>query len=116
MLIIISVAIISIWVGACIWRRRYLKKKERMDEMRKNQAARTSGTGPWAPGSGVNMQSGGGVLSSAHTGGPTVPHPQPAVRHLKSTTSPAVKEMSETKGKGKERGKTTWVALSSASR
>ena len=109
MLIVMFVGIVSIWVGACIWRRRYLKKKERMYEMRKNQAARTSGRGQWAPGSGVNVKSGGGVLNSAPAGGATVPHPQPATRQLKSATGPAAKEKSETKGKGKETEKMQWV-------
>lgn len=30
MLVILVVAIAGIWVGACIWRRRYLKKRERL--------------------------------------------------------------------------------------
>ena len=29
------VAIIGIWTGACIWRRKYLKKKDRMYELGK---------------------------------------------------------------------------------
>ncbi len=35
MLIIVFVGIAGIWVGACIWRRKYLKKKDRMYELGK---------------------------------------------------------------------------------
>ncbi|KAI0013536.1 hypothetical protein F4779DRAFT_400557 [Xylariaceae sp. FL0662B] len=35
MIIIIGVGIIGIWVGACIWRRKYLKKKDRLYELGK---------------------------------------------------------------------------------
>jgi hypothetical protein len=35
MIIIVVVGIAGIWVGACIWRRKYLKKKDRMYELGK---------------------------------------------------------------------------------
>lgn len=35
MIVIIVVGIIAIWAGACIWRRKYLKKKDRMYELGK---------------------------------------------------------------------------------
>ncbi|RYP57086.1 hypothetical protein DL769_009706 [Monosporascus sp. CRB-8-3] len=35
MIIIVFVGITGIWVGACIWRRKYLKKKDRMYELGK---------------------------------------------------------------------------------
>jgi hypothetical protein len=35
MIIVIIVGIIAIWTGACIWRRKYLKKKDRMYELGK---------------------------------------------------------------------------------
>ncbi|KAI5927568.1 hypothetical protein F4810DRAFT_270591 [Camillea tinctor] len=35
MIVIVVVGIIGIWVGACIWRRRYLKKKDRLYELGK---------------------------------------------------------------------------------
>ncbi|KAI1322222.1 hypothetical protein F5Y16DRAFT_51605 [Xylariaceae sp. FL0255] len=34
-IVIVVVAIIGIWTGACIWRRRYLKKKDRLYELGK---------------------------------------------------------------------------------
>jgi|SRR4051812_40614463 hypothetical protein len=42
MLIVIIIAIVGGWVGACIWRRAYLRKKERQFEMRPPAI-------PWAP-------------------------------------------------------------------
>ncbi|KAI1382040.1 hypothetical protein F4677DRAFT_12912 [Hypoxylon crocopeplum] len=54
MIVIIVVGIIGIWVGACIWRRKYLKKKDRMYELGKglpsNVAVNTQGNlvGPGA--------------------------------------------------------------------
>lgn len=35
MIVIIVVGIAGIWIGACIWRRKYLKKKDRMYELGK---------------------------------------------------------------------------------
>ncbi|KXJ91438.1 hypothetical protein Micbo1qcDRAFT_175640 [Microdochium bolleyi] len=34
-IVVVIVAIIAIWTGACIWRRKYLKKKDRMYELGK---------------------------------------------------------------------------------
>lgn len=54
MIVIIVVGIAGIWVGACIWRRKYLKKKDRMYELGKglpsNVAINTQGNlvGPGA--------------------------------------------------------------------
>lgn len=35
MIVIVVVGIAGIWIGACIWRRKYLRKKDRMYEMGK---------------------------------------------------------------------------------
>lgn len=35
MLIVVFIGIAGIWVGACIWRRKYLKKRDRMYELGK---------------------------------------------------------------------------------
>ena len=35
MIVVVFVGITGIWVGACIWRRKYLKKKDRMYELGK---------------------------------------------------------------------------------
>jgi hypothetical protein len=35
MIVIVVVGIGGIWIGACIWRRKYLKKKDRMYELGK---------------------------------------------------------------------------------
>ncbi|KAI1434602.1 hypothetical protein GGR50DRAFT_393656 [Xylaria sp. CBS 124048] len=34
-IVVVVVAIIGIWVGACVWRRKYLKKKDRLHELGK---------------------------------------------------------------------------------
>jgi hypothetical protein len=55
MIVIIVVGIAGIWVGACIWRRKYLRKKDRMYELGKGLpstvAVNTQGqlVGPGAP-------------------------------------------------------------------
>ncbi|KAF6822603.1 integral membrane protein [Colletotrichum plurivorum] len=52
MLVILVVAIAGIWVGACIWRRRYLRRKDRMYELGKHAHKGPSGI---IAGSGVNV-------------------------------------------------------------
>jgi hypothetical protein len=48
MLVIIVIGIAAIWIGACIWRRRYLKRKDRMYELggKHGSAAAHSSWGP----------------------------------------------------------------------
>ncbi|KAJ2899560.1 uncharacterized protein MKZ38_002993 [Zalerion maritima] len=108
MIVVIFVGIVGIWVGACIWRRHYLKKKERMYEMGKHNAARTSGTGPWAPGSGVNVRYGDNVNPGPpnESAPPSnIPHPNAAVLN-----PPAFEEKQpKSKGKGKGKEKKKWV-------
>lgn len=48
MIVILVVAIAGIWVGACIWRRRYLKKKDRQTSLGQKHSG--SATRPsWGP-------------------------------------------------------------------
>lgn len=48
MLIILVVGIVSIWLGACFWRRHHLKKRERSQTLGKQVLGRN--TAPSAPG------------------------------------------------------------------
>lgn len=48
-LVIMVVAVIGIWIGACIWRRRYLKKKDRQYSLGMKQSGSTSRPS-WGPG------------------------------------------------------------------
>lgn len=50
-LVIMVVAIVGIWIGACIWRRRYLRKKDRAYALGTN-LARTTGSGRVVPNAG----------------------------------------------------------------
>ncbi len=47
-LVIMVVAIIGIWVGACVWRRRYVRKKDRVYALG-NNLARATGSGRVVP-------------------------------------------------------------------
>jgi len=49
MLVVLTVAIVGIWVGACIWRRRYLKKKEHQRTWNQKQSGSQSRPS-WGPG------------------------------------------------------------------
>jgi hypothetical protein len=40
-LVIMVVAIVGIWVGACVWRRRYLRRKDRVYALGTHQARAT---------------------------------------------------------------------------
>lgn len=62
------VAIIGIWVGACIWRRRYLRKKDRVYALNTN-LAHTTESGRIVP----NASSQGSV----HVPGPGMFDPAP---------------------------------------
>ncbi|KFA63629.1 hypothetical protein S40285_03181, partial [Stachybotrys chlorohalonatus IBT 40285] len=48
MLVILVVAIAGIWIGACIWRRRYLRKKERQSTVVQKQSGSASHPS-WGP-------------------------------------------------------------------
>lgn len=110
MLVVMFVGIAGIWIGACIWRRRYVRKKERMIEMGKNNAARASGTGQWAPGSGVNVQYGDGVLSAPPNGmAPPTNIPRPNSNVMSPALFEEKPDESVGRGKGKEKEKKKWI-------
>ncbi|KAI0890101.1 uncharacterized protein GGS22DRAFT_8486 [Annulohypoxylon maeteangense] len=75
MIVIIVVGIAGIWTGACIWRRKYLKKKDRMYELGKglpsSVAVNTQGNlvGPGARDS--NYSSQGAFMSGSGNAGYT---------------------------------------------
>ncbi|TDZ41489.1 hypothetical protein CTRI78_v009593 [Colletotrichum trifolii] len=71
MLVILVVAIAGIWVGACIWRRRYLRRKDRMYELGKHAHKGPSGI---IAGSGVNVNQ-AGIVSGP---GSFMPGPPPS--------------------------------------
>jgi hypothetical protein len=54
MIVILVVAIVGIWIGACIWRRRYLKKKDRQTSLGQKHSGSASrpSWGPPVTGSG----------------------------------------------------------------
>ncbi|ORY60199.1 uncharacterized protein BCR38DRAFT_412384 [Pseudomassariella vexata] len=71
MIVIVVVGIAGIWIGACIWRRKYLKKKDRMYELGKGLpstvAVNTEGN---LVGPGVKRGAGQpGMFMSGHTDG-----------------------------------------------
>ncbi|AEO53794.1 hypothetical protein MYCTH_2295600 [Thermothelomyces thermophilus ATCC 42464] len=55
-LVIMVVAIVGIWVGACVWRRRYLRKKDRAYALNTN-LAHTTGSGRVVPNAGSSAGS-----------------------------------------------------------
>jgi hypothetical protein len=63
------VAIVGIWVGACIWRRRYLRKKDRVYALGTNLARATE--------SGRVVPNGGSSAGSVHVPGPGMFDPAP---------------------------------------
>ncbi|OTB06720.1 hypothetical protein M426DRAFT_106780 [Hypoxylon sp. CI-4A] len=73
MIVIVVVGIAGIWIGACIWRRKYLRKKDRMYELGKglpsNIAVNTQGNlvGPGARDS--NYSNPGAFMSGSGTAG-----------------------------------------------
>ncbi|KAF5527217.1 hypothetical protein CGCA056_v000342 [Colletotrichum aenigma] len=71
MLVILVVAIAGIWIGACIWRRRYLRRKDRMYELGKHAHKGPSGI---IAGSGVDVNHAG----LAQGPGSFMPGPGPA--------------------------------------
>jgi hypothetical protein len=68
-LVIMVVAIVGIWVGACIWRRRYLRKKDRVYALGTNLARATE--------SGRVVPNGGSSAGSVHVPGPGMFDPAP---------------------------------------
>lgn len=54
-LVIMVVAIIGIWIGACIWRRRYLRKKDRQFSLGQKHSGSASHPS-WGPGVGPDSE------------------------------------------------------------
>ncbi|ROT35669.1 hypothetical protein SODALDRAFT_71990 [Sodiomyces alkalinus F11] len=78
-IVIMVVGIAAIWIGACIWRRRYLKRKERASQSGKHTSATAF---PTAGGSSLHAsQSGGGSPNSSDRSGPGVFMPGTAVAY-----------------------------------
>ncbi|KAJ9157400.1 hypothetical protein NKR23_g389 [Pleurostoma richardsiae] len=62
-IVVVVVAIAGIWIGACIWRRHYLRRKDRQYALGKTLGASTrSGTNPYGHGG-----AGGGAASNANS-------------------------------------------------
>ncbi|KAJ3495988.1 hypothetical protein NLG97_g2998 [Lecanicillium saksenae] len=57
MLVVLVVAIAGIWIGACIWRRRYLRRKDRQTSLGQKQSGSTSRPS-WGPTAMPNSESG----------------------------------------------------------
>lgn len=70
MIVIIVVAIVGIWVGACIWRRRYLKKKDRQSSLGQKHSGSASrpSWGPPVTGSGNVVPTAPGMVSASDNG------------------------------------------------
>lgn len=52
MIVVLVVGIAAIWIGACVWRRRYLRKKDQMALAPKHSGGATNPSwGPTVPGS-----------------------------------------------------------------
>ncbi len=61
MIVILVVGIAAIWVGACIWRRRYLRRKDRQSTLGQKQSGSASQPS-WGPGL-QNSESGAGFYA-----------------------------------------------------
>lgn len=57
MLVVLVVGIAGIWIGACLWRRRYLKKKDRQSTIGQKQSGSASHPS-WGPGFAENAAAG----------------------------------------------------------
>ncbi|KAF2970187.1 hypothetical protein GQX73_g3356 [Xylaria multiplex] len=83
-IVVVVVAIIGIWTGACIWRRKYLKKKDRLYELGKGLpstvAVNTHGNIVGTNARDSTISNGPGVFMSGPGGAPTE---QPETRRSK---------------------------------
>lgn len=52
MLVVLVVGIAGIWIGACIWRRRYLRRKDRQTSLGQKQSG-SANRPSWGPGTGM---------------------------------------------------------------
>lgn len=91
MLCVLVAAIAGIWVGACIWRRRYLKKQERQKTWAQKQSGSASHPS-WGPGGE------GGVVETRPPIGSTPPSDDPAAA---GTFMPNAHDSAMEKGKKK---------------
>ncbi|KAM0509573.1 hypothetical protein D7B24_001476 [Verticillium nonalfalfae] len=74
-IVILIVGIAGIWIGACIWRRRYLKRKDRSNQFGKHTSATAfpahGGSSAHVPGPGATeAQSGPGMFMPSAAPGP----------------------------------------------
>lgn len=74
-IVILIVGIAGIWIGACIWRRRYLKRKDRSNQFGKHTSATAfpahGGSSAHVPGPGATeAQSGPGMFMPSAASGP----------------------------------------------
>jgi hypothetical protein len=111
MLVILVVGIAGIWVGACIWRRRYLKKKDRMYELGKHSGSGSAAAthSSWGPGAGsaAHVPYGDGVRSAPPRPAQAVSGPgvfMPAA-HRAAAPAPAIYDEKPKKTKEKKK----WV-------
>ncbi|OAA77052.1 hypothetical protein LEL_06736 [Akanthomyces lecanii RCEF 1005] len=62
MLVVLIVAIAGIWIGACIWRRRYLRRKDRQTSLGQKQSGSASRPS-WGPGTAVPKSDSGAPIT-----------------------------------------------------
>lgn len=99
MLVVLVVGIAGIWIGACIWRRRYLKRKDRQSTLGQKQSGSASHPS-WGPG-----------FSEPNTGGVTmVPSPQSDDPAAKGAFMPGATAAALEKGEEKKKNK--WLSKS----
>jgi hypothetical protein len=96
MLVILVVGIAAIWIGACIWRRRYLKKKDRQSTLGQKQSGSASHPS-WGPG----FSEPSGVLAVS----PQTEDPAAKGSFMPGATAAALE-------KGEEKRKSKWMSKS----
>ncbi|KAF4452645.1 integral membrane protein [Fusarium austroafricanum] len=95
MIVVLVVGIAAIWIGACIWRRRYLRKKDRQSSLGQKHSgsasrpswgpgmeASESGGLPYDNGYDSNRNSHGPMLSGMATGAPVEEKPKEKKRWI----------------------------------
>ena len=103
MLVILVVGIAGIWIGACIWRRRYLKKKDRQSTIGQKQSG--SATHPsWGPGFADPPPN---LANNRSSIAPTPPSDDPRTKgsFMPGTAAAAVEE-------GEKKSKLKWLSKS----
>ena len=69
MLAVLVVGITGIWIGACIWRRRYLRKKDRQNILGQKHSGSASNPS-WGPSAENSYGMTGNVRDSTRSNGP----------------------------------------------